>query len=240
MKRILIVAIILAVYSTTCFAESFTIHSDVSFGMSMNEVLKAEQDAGFSAKIERTDEADTYNCQSSHQSSYVKVSGKIAGKNGASIDYHFDNSEKLQSAIYILAASSNSGEYTSIREALIKKYGEPNTEISEVYHAYLKPCVYSHFDWANYYYNQENYKRVGYSCSIDYYYNDSWLLTQDDGSYILVTGIEAKESITGKGGITFVLTTIGYQRFTGDEIKEVQSQFESDVEEYENQLNNDL
>lgn len=224
----LVISLLVLLGSVSAMAEGFSIHSGVEFGMTMDEVIQKEKDAGFSVETIELDDYDGWNCPDNHSPSAVSVDGQIAGINGANITYHFQNNGKMDAAIYLLGATS--GVYAPIRDSLIRKYGEPDTDMSDVWHSYLDLDVYSKADY--------NSQRNIHVCKIDYLNDDSWLLPQEDGSYIIITGLEFSQKIASLG--TYIWTYVGYQLFSEEEINNALANAKETIDTYNNQLENDL
>lgn len=237
MKRMVAIFLVVALMSISVFAyaDDFTIHSGVKFGMTMDEVVETEKAAGFTAEKEDIDEYEKYHCSAKHDSKVLSLNGQVAGVKGANITYHFTKDGKLDAAVYGLTTSDSSGKYDPIRTSLIKKYGDPDTSMSEVWHTLLKPDIYG---WPDYCLENYNVESINFKCTIDYVYNDSWLVPQDDGSYVLIVGIEFRQYVTKSG--TFYMSMVGYQHFTKKEIEEAQNTVTDELNTYVNQLENDL
>ena len=75
-------------------------------------------------------------------------------------------------------------------------------------------------------------------CDVDFYNNDSWLIPQEDGTYVIITGLEYQLDIRYYGSV--VTTQVGYQRFSGEDIENALQMVEDSVETYNSQLENDL
>ena len=238
MKRV--IACLLSIILMLCFipalAEDFTLHSGVKFGMNKEEVINAEKNAGFAdTESEDMDDMFTHNCSAIHEQSGVKVKGQIAGVDDSLIHYHFNKDGVLDSAVYDFTNHPKGGVYSPIRESLIKKYGTPDIDFSEIWHSSLSMCVYSLADkWVEEY----NIPEIGYSCKVDYLNNDSWLVPQDDGSYIIITGCECNITITKAG--TFCFTFVGYQHFDKEVIENTLAEVKEKADNYNSQLENDL
>lgn len=98
-RRVLILVTILLAISALAHAETFQLHSGVQFGMSMDEVMKREVDAGYNVWENKNsyylDEIGDINC--------LRLSApNLAGLGGA-IEYQFDtNNQQLNLCIYSL------------------------------------------------------------------------------------------------------------------------------------------
>lgn len=242
MKRLvsLLIALIMALTSVSALAEGFSVHSGVEFGMTMDEVIRKEKDAGFSnVEVYELEDKDNKYCVNKHSSAGVKVCGQIAGFDGAFIVYHFQENGGMDAAIYTLDFNfSGENQYATIRESLAKKYGDPDPLMSDVWHTYLDMDVYAFPDD-----QYESFKdTAGVSCTITYTYDDSWLVPQDDGSYIIVSGcnynLYVKSSYSGT--LSSYVTTVGYQRFTEEEVNAALAKAKEKVDTYNSQLENDL
>lgn len=100
-----------------------TMHSDVKFGMSKDEVYTIESEAGFDTEfLEDTEIYGEYG--------RVRISGKIAGINDAVIMYCFDE-DGLYKASYFLRDDYESNykdldsEFSTISKGLTQNYGKP-------------------------------------------------------------------------------------------------------------------
>lgn len=240
MKKIVLPILMIMVLTLTsfAFADDFSIHSGVKFGMTIDEVTSAESAAGFTPESSEIPEFFSYHCNKSHDASGIVVSGQIAGVRGAAIYYHFTKEEKtLDAAVYLLAFSdSPSDTYSTIRSSLITKYGEPENSMSEIWHSALKPDVYSYPDNA---YEQFNAKVSG-ACEINYKYNDSWLIPQDDGSYVLITGIDVVQSIKTFSTNYSYMTFVGYQHYSKAEVESLLELVQNEIDNTKTQLQDDL
>lgn len=224
MKRLgcLFLVMILVATTASALAEQFTLHSGVMFGMTKDEVRQVEKDAGFDVEEVKMDKMYRRNCQEIHLDKAISVSGQIAGVSGANIMYHFDEEGQLDSAVYNLGQANSYGAYTPIRESLIQKYGEPDSDMSEVWHTYLNMDVYSVSDYC-----------AGFNMNVDSSYNDSWLIPQEDGTYVIITGFEHHID-------SYVLTWVGYQKFSKEDVEGALQKAKISVETYNSQLENDL
>ena len=101
---------------------SFSVHSGVMFGMTKNEVIEQEKCAGFVVDQGIFTELST--CR--HGSNYVMFTGTVAGVKGASILYHFNRQDILESVVYLVGYSPNKygtgNTFTSFSESLSQKY----------------------------------------------------------------------------------------------------------------------
>lgn len=178
MKRwtcLLLVSLLIMLYSSA-LAGNFSIHSDVTFGMTVDEVIACEKANGFSPEFVS-------------MLNNVKVNGKIAGLNNSTITYSFGDG-KMVKANYILAkhAAYNpetmQQDYATISQALQSKYGSTDFN-SETLHAYTLPS--SHYLSSSISvvsnYNDWN-KGTAFSASCECY--EQWLIMQNDGSGILI------------------------------------------------------
>ena len=198
--------------------DGFTLHSGVKFGMTMDEVIEIEKNAGFDAKKENLDDMYAFYCSNKHSKTCVSVSGQIAGVNGASIVYHFSKYGNLEAAVYGLAHDDKAGRYDPIRSSLIKKYGNPDSVMSEVWHHTLSMDVYS---LADFFLENLNVPSIGFVCTIDYVHNDSWLIPVNEDTYVIITGIEFSQRVTGYAPV--YITLVGYQKYDKTEIDKIQS-----------------
>ena len=221
-------------------ADEFTLHSGVSFSMTKEEVLQKEKDAGFTAELEKADKNYSANCSAKHDSEQIDVTGQIAGCPGSTIIYHFDRKNgKLDAATYYLQAStSQKDRYKAVRESLVNKYGEPETDgMATVFHQKLPMDAYSFIDN---YVNSYNMETLNWSCSIDYLQNDVWVIPQEDNTSIVITGINGILNLKIDQKTTFYMVIVGYQKYNNNEIENVLSSLKEEIDTYQNQLQNDL
>ncbi len=244
MKKVLclLISVIIVFTSVSAFAEAFTIHSGVQFGMTMDEVIQKENDAGFTNAFKmELEESMIYNCPEDHDTVSVRVYGQIAGVNNSKIMYHFSDNGGLDSALYLLGRASDDMVYTNIRKSLIKKYGEPDKTLSAVWHAFLDMDVYSD---ADYFTDNPNVSGTNMKFNnIKCYYDESWLIPQDDGGYVIITGYNySKDLIIGSPNDTMrnFYTYIGYQYFSKVEIENAISKATEIANKYYEQLEDDL
>ena len=232
MKRLFSILLVLSLMAIcllgSALADEFTVHSGVKFGMTVDEVVAAETAAGFNPEIKNENQAGNdrfYNCEDKHLTTqFVEVDGQIAGQNDSSVIYHFNKTDgRLNSSVYEFYISPDT--FNILRENLIKKYGEPDTGLSAAFHSILKPDAYNFIDYCKPY------------SKITYHYDDMWLIPQDDESYILISGICARIVISGSA---YTFSYIGYQKYSKEEIDDTLSTITTDVNTYNDQLNNDL
>lgn len=108
--------------------------------------------------------------------------------------------------------------------------------MSDVWHTNLDMDVYSAAD-----YSYEYYSELGEgSISISYETVYSWLIPQDDGSYIIITGCDYRSTMKFTSPTTFYFTILGYQHFTEEEVNAVLAAEKERVDTYNSQLENDL
>lgn len=111
MKRIISLVLMIAMLlSVSAFAEEeFTLHSGTKFGMSVDEVVKLEQEAGFDV-IEST----------LGTSGYLQVKGEIAGHEDAYALYYFDDND---GPMHRMTYRFDDNDYQAMENTLEKKYG---------------------------------------------------------------------------------------------------------------------
>ena len=120
MKKItaLMTLILILTMCNSAFADSFSIHSGVQFGMTKNEIIALESANGFEAR------------QDSHYGGLI-VEGKIAGYHGSDIRYSFK--DNALTAAHYHFGSSDSNVFSTIKETLVSKYGTPLHEKMDGY-----------------------------------------------------------------------------------------------------------
>lgn len=115
MKRLVSLLMVFAMMMiSAAWAEEFTIHSGVKFGMSVDEVIAAEKANGFSAKLNDNGE--------------VSFEGQVAGYKETNVYYQFVN-QCLVSAKYQFNANRTKDDiFKVVQGTLTEKYGEPIAE----------------------------------------------------------------------------------------------------------------
>lgn len=227
MKRIIsfFIAIVCISLCSCTAAEQFTLHSQVAFGMSIDEVIAMENAAGFPIE-----EASF----SGHNRPVIyTVKGKVAGIEDSKIFYFFDNEGKLYAATYALGGTwllrKVEPAFSTVQTALEKKYGIASDTLPD----FAKSIGFEpKFDyWESYYQDRED-KSVSFTCK-------TWIIEQDDKSQIVIA--HYKDFV---GYDTFAKAyfyhVVGYQKYTREEIDDELDNMSLEKEENELQLSNDL
>lgn len=224
MKRICsIVLIMMLIFTSSAFAEEFTLHSGVIFGMSKEDVASLEQGAGF--ECEKIEAEET----TANPSAVIQVKGKIASIENSSIYYAFDADNKLFSASYVLGSTVNNDdsdkEYEIIEKALCEKYGEPeNIWLPVAYEAGFEPLDYIVAKW-------------GLILNNKLPPNSSWAIKQDNGKYVVIVHYVLTFNLSG---YTIKEHTVGYQLYDAEVIESAINSITDKATENEEQRNNDL
>lgn len=114
MKRLVSLLMVFALMMiSVAWAEEFTIHSGVKFGMSVDEVIAAEKANGFHAEL--------------NNSGDVSFEGQVAGYKETNVYYQFAN-QSLVSARYQFNANKADDIFDVVQRTLTEKYGEPVAE----------------------------------------------------------------------------------------------------------------
>lgn len=203
MKRtisILVLLTLLICLIGSAMADPFTLHSKVIFGMTPDEVSSYEKDAGFTL----SDKEIKYGTSKAKLAKIVE--GTIAGLAGSEIHYYFDKDNNLYSATYWLGSIFNStrAEYESLDAALVKKYGAS----SDIYLPIVERIGFESNDYLSEWGLSRKNSKV-------YPQYSSWLIQQDDGSYVAI--VHYYESATVMG-IDMTFHILGYQLYSADEI----------------------
>lgn len=120
MKKIISLLLMVAMlFGVSAFAaeEEFTLHSGTTFGMSVDEVVKLEKDAGFNVEKGEQKAAEGMGLAFSVESS-VRATGKIAGFDNTTAYYSFEDGE-LYRMCYVFEGNC----FQELENALEKKYG---------------------------------------------------------------------------------------------------------------------
>lgn len=230
-------------------AEVFTLHSGVTFGMSEENVIQQENDAGF------TTESTEYNQKGKGRAdSLLMVSGSIAGIEESSIIYSVSNENGVIAATYrfdkgitVLTSEDDPKQarmYKTIQDQLCKTYGEPTNDdhrwLSAVVKIGFEPlCIYPWFDSMPEYASAELVPDMEYS--------DAWLIKKDDGKAIVILHWWGKNTKFMNSFEHY----LGYQEYEYEDInKGVEKVIEEEKiaeeeeirkeQEMHNQLENDL
>ena len=224
-KKGLSILIILSVFIScivgSASANEFTLHSGVAFGMTEDEVRTLEKKAGF----DLVDYSGVNDYGSNKISKKKEVKGQIAGISDSTIHYMFDKGGKLTACTYILGDMFTDLEpnYSTIENALIKKYGEPSElwlPIAE--RIGFEPLLYIN-SWG-----------MGFKSLPE---NSSWLIEQDDGSYVLISHYKGTVSMYS---LPFNFHIIGYQCYSHDEFESEIDALSNEADIITEQRNNDI
>ena len=219
MKRIvaLVSAVLMTFAVSICYADSFTIHSGTSFGMSKADVVSLEKAAGFEMK----DDDLVKNTKATKQ---IKGYGKIAGVDLSDIVYMFDSDDKLFAVVYHLGGWTTPPDldFETVEQALIKKYGNPDP---------------------SWYVVAQN---IGYE-PLNYFYDSmtggtppasSWIVENDDGTCVIISHFKASAKLTAS--LSAHMHIVGYQQYPNDVINGEITNINDLLDENQNQLNDDL
>ena len=159
MKKLLtLVILMLVICLSSSIAESFTLHSGTTFGMTMEEVIAKEAEKGFEAK-QATLKYTFYNDDGEYKrtsSDGLTVNGSMVGYAKSTLNYYFDDNGHLYAAVYVFGTHDRDS-YSQVSDLLKNKYGASwNTwyvnpgvpEIVDIYWNDTKPapavnCGYS-------------------------------------------------------------------------------------------------
>lgn len=126
MKKLLtLVILLLVICLSSSIAESFTLHSGTTFGMTMDEVIAKEAEKGFEAK-QTTLYYTYYDDDGKYMrstSSGLTVYGSMVGYSDSELEYHFDKDGHLYAAVYIFGTHDQSS-YSKVSDLLKNKYGD--------------------------------------------------------------------------------------------------------------------
>lgn len=221
MKKILclVISLIVLLSSVSAFAEEFTVHSGVTFGMSKDEVIACENEAGFSSQTAKRNAAFCNDMK--HHTDVLQLSGKIAGQDGAMILYHFNSADEMEAAVYWFG-----GEASTIKEALIDKYGESDSEFTLIAASKLETEAYS------FYTDGLSMEELGLTTA-NLFDECSWRVDQEDGSSVVISYVYSVVS-------GFPFSSVSYQLFSTEELDNYHSELISEYNESQQQLDDDL
>ena len=199
MKRIctLLTALMLLLsMSTAAFAETFTLHSSTSFGMTIDEVLKLEKAQGFDLQLYGS-ETENFTCQSnlpmlydSTHNQFYYGKGTLVNHPDSVIAYWLDDNQQVFRVQYELDMWMSGYERDMIRKALISKYGRPTystyngNAISSVVNGYQ--ITYSGWDFKTS--TQEQWGSKTYTATHECRNetDDTWVVASGDTDVIVV------------------------------------------------------
>lgn len=217
MKKVIIIIMMISLFAYilggNALADSFTLHSNISFGMSIDEVRSNEAKSGFNV-------SDSNSYQSKNTSSLKTTSaGTIAGVDESQIQYFFNKDEKLYSALYWIGNALNGLEpfYSNVDNALINKYGIPDNSLMPL----VEAMGFEGFEYVKYNFHIPE-SRSPYSI-----YN-AWKIDNDDGSSVIIIHFVCAE--------TFNFHLLGYQFYSAEEIENGLVTLEKNT----NQINDDI
>ena len=236
MKKLIsmLVVMLFLVSSLSALADTFTIHSGVSFGITEKEVGDLEKSNGFNLETKYIGEwmyglpkgmysfIDSAIERRFGGAEQKCVNGSIAGFDNSSIMYFFDD-DILYSAIYHFGNTKDSTRYPTLLKALSDKYGAA-VGTSNSFFDFPKPgntaiTVYQAFDGLG-----------AFICSV----NDmaQWVVPTDDG-YINIILIDFSASGNEEVYLSYsYMTENEYDTFINDKLDE--------QSEKNSQLANDL
>lgn len=175
MKRVICivsVCIVLLAALGTASAEEFTLHSGVTFGMTIDDIKALEESKGFETS------------QNEFRPNEIVISGTIAGiERGALIIYTVDEQGRLFKACYFLGnnaapAAQRISEYETINDALTQKYGASAYNTGNMQIANVPDTLFGE--------ETTGFKFCQGVAGGEIYTYNQWLLDQEDGSKILI------------------------------------------------------
>lgn len=185
MKKIISLILMLAMLiNVSAFAEEFSLHNGIKFGMTKDEVIKTELEAGFGLAEGRYGE------------------GIIAGYNGAVRCEYYGIGSTLDKVCYFYY-TTNAQSYTALGNALAGKYGAPaHTSNSGTYYAVENEMQingiigiadkYTRLPMTGQSIHDVGtiYERPGNFCDNAFVFKcpqyEQWLVPQEDGSAVLI------------------------------------------------------
>lgn len=223
MKKILclVISLIVLLSSVSSFAEEFIIHSGVMFGMTREEVIALETDAGF--KVIESEE-------------YITVRGKIASIDESAIRYYFDENA-LTTAWYRLGGNHSSignspydpDSFDVVEDALVNKYGEPNFDTQ------VLDSIAFEYDIDGLIENLTN----GLYSNYDVAGLSNWLFPVDEDTYLLIDHHLFSGKVKG-AGFSVGYHTLCYQMMDATEVEAVIQGIIDEVQEDSQQLEDDI
>ena len=221
MVFILVFSSVSVLAETVNAVDEFTIHSGVTFGMTMDEVIAQEKNAGF---IGTDVSVPSDFCNSSEHTSLYEIDGQMAGINGSALYYHFNGDGMLESAVY-----SFINEQPTVKEALSKKYGESDEVFSMIANGLLTTEAYAFFS------NRAitAIKTKLESMMPEILDEASWRVDLEDGKTVVISYVSTK-------CLGYTFTFVSYQLYTTEEIDNIWNELYSEYTESQQQLTDDL
>lgn len=197
----------------------FSLHSGVTFGMTRDEVIKKEEEAGFQMvkDMAAPDKATVSLCTyidhfyDEAQLPDLFSTGTFAGVKDSEIAYWFNDQGQLFRMQYSLDCwETTEQDMLLILNSLMEKYGEPtyssekNTALPSVVNGY--PVTYSGWQHEGKYtvpatWNPEKTISVSYEISNEE--DITWVIPDENGSYVTVISYSTSEgriNYSGDGG----------------------------------------
>lgn len=215
-------------------ASDFSLHSGVTFGMTIDEVIEAEYANGFLGKKENLTYA-YYGYAGDYRKKEIQgliINGSIAGIENSYIYYYFNDSKKLIEAIYVfgkpqsnnLVDDSLLSQYDIIEKQLGKKYSNDWTDVNSLFPTSLDALVSEN----SVIYKCSNHKiKQNGEASV---YLSHWLTTYNDTDQAY--DLDFLLSSTGKHYLSY--------RVIEDKTIEKQSEIEREKEEKEKEEKEEL
>lgn len=171
MKKLscILIAVVLMLTSTSGIGEEFSLHNGSTFGMTKEEVVELESNAGITFE-----ESTSGNNFFPSNLPRLEATTYAAGREGTSVYYLFNKNEKVNSLLYISSDFMQEPiENDDVLNTLNEKYGKPATEgdkcIAFNGEAYASLDVYTNYTRR---YPTENVKITLFS---------QWLYPYDEG-----------------------------------------------------------
>ena len=176
--------------------ENVTLHGDVTFGMTKDEVIAKEKETGFDLS-----EEEPFRINASY---VLRGEGTIAGVDSSHVTYMFNSDGKLFASCYDFGyASKNSlDDYEPIEQLLVSKYGKQDSTLF----SFIERTGHEPIKYALRLYQTDFFTPA--KCS-------AWKKKQDDGSYAVITHFVFEADFLGK---LMTYHYVGYQKYTENEL----------------------
>lgn len=222
MKRIISISFTLILIlgsAAICFADSFSIRNGIAFGLTKEEVISIEKNNGLNEYEKNDSKYDPILYPGYDVIKYTvsSIGGIKAGLPNGQIVYCFNSSGELDVIIYeygMILNPDHNESYTSIRDALFSKYGDPLTENEN-----------------KYIFTTHTYKRFNSVHGIRggrVFHNAQWDQKYDD-NYVIIDLIE----YTRSSGADVADIQVEYSRMSHEEMSEILSQGKTQEEKNE-------
>lgn len=216
---LLVLALLTAlVISCSAYADDFSIHSGVTFGMDLDTVKQLEINAG--NKTATGSPLIFWETCPFHSKNNLSVDTTLAGYSGAYISYHFDDANKLQATTYVLTVSKRANgcidSFYNTNAELSKKYGDSDNTAKLLIENELLPCCVTRCAKIH----SDTYESYSFPLS------DAYTFTQPDNSIVVIYPFVLRATVINS---TWEVFGIYYQSYSAEEYQSAAGTMSDDL-----------